>query len=221
MREHPSHKPFVDAVGTWYPPKPLGTNQLIGGGVSGLYWYCNGNFISQVAYLPGNCLHFKTFSVYHYKGIFWASKCDATAVQVGDGDGNTGYQGSKDAPGGGGEGWHLLSFDYESEDDEQQTYSSHITNAGEHDRLRTQRPDQTWPNMLLPEHYHAPESSRTSAEYHQYGGLTGELPLFLALIAFSVDANHVHWALGACFRNDIWETHNIDHVRKYSISNIL
>jgi hypothetical protein len=71
----------------------------------------------------------------------------------------------------------------------QQTYSSYITNAGEHNRLRTQRSNQTWPKMLLPKHYHAPEPSRTSDEYHQYGGLTGELPLFLALIAFSVDAN--------------------------------
>lgn len=212
MREHPNHKPFVDAVGTWYPPKSLGTNEMIGGGVSGLYWYCDGRAITQVAYLPGNCPHFKTFSVYHHKGIFWASKCDATTVQVGDGD--EGDQNLEDALEGEGEGWHHLSFDYEDEDAEQQTYSSHVTNAGQHGRLRTQRPDQTWPKMLLPEHYHAPESSRTSAEYHQYGGLTGELPLFLALIAFSVDANLVHWALPACFQNEKWRTHNANHVRQ-------
>jgi hypothetical protein len=221
MRENPSHKPFVDAVGTWYPPKSLGKNQLIGGGVSGLYWYCDGRSIYQVAYLPDNCPHFKTFSVYHHKGIFWASKCDATAVQVGDGDDDTADQDSEDAPEGEDEGWHLLSFDYEDEDDVQQSYSSHVTNAGEHDRLRTQRPNQTWPKMLLPMHYHAPESSRTKDEHHQYGGLTGELPLLLALIAFSVDPNYVHQVLQACFQNERWMTHGVDHVRKYSTSNIL
>ena len=166
MREHPSHKPFVDAVGTWYPPKSLGMNEMIGGGVSGLYWYCDGQSISQIAYLPDNCPHFKTFSVYYYKDIFWASKCDATEVQVGDGDDDTGDQNLEDAP----EGWHLLSFNYKDWDDGQQAYSSYVTNAGEHSRLRTQRPDQSWPKMLLPEHYHAPESSRTV--YPQYGGLT-------------------------------------------------
>ena len=221
MREHPNHAPFVDAMGTWYPPKSRGTNQLIGGGVSGLYWYCDGFSISQVDCLPGNCPHFKTFSVYHHKSIFWASKCDATMVQVGDGDDSTGYQDLEDAPEGEDEGWHFLSFDYEDEDNGGQTYSSYITNAGEHDRLRTQRPDQIWPGMLLPEHYHAPESSRTSAEYHQYGGLAGELPLFLALIAFSVDANNVYWALQACFKNGSWRTYKADHVREYSTSNIL
>ena len=221
IREHPSHKPLVDAVGTWYPPKSRGMNQMIGGGVSGLYWYCNGHSISQVAYLPDNCPHFKTFSVYHHKGIFWASRCDATAVQVGDGDHDTAYQDPGDVPEGEDEGWHLLSFDYEDEENEQQTYSSYITNAGQHNRLRTQRSNQTWPRMLLPNHYHAPEPSRTNDEYLQYGGLTGELPLFLALIAFSVDADFVGWALHTCFREQSWRTHNIDHVRKYSTSNIL
>ena len=194
---------------------------MIGGGVSGLYWYCDGQSIYHVAYLPDHCPHFKTFSVYHHKGIFWASRCDATAVQVGDGDDGTVDQDSEDAPEGEDEGWHLLSFDYEDEDGMQQSYSSHITNAGEHDRLRTQRPNQTWPKMLLPMHYHAPESSRTKDEHHQYGGLTGELPLLLALIAFSVDANHVHPLLPVCFQNGRWMTHGVDHVRKYSTSNIL
>ena len=219
MQECPGHAPFVNVVGEWYPPKTLGNNEMIEGGVSGLYWYCDRQSISQVPYLPDNCPHFKTFSVYYHNGIFWASRCDATAVQVGDGDGDTGDQDPEDAPEGEGEGWHHLSFDYEDEDDGWPTYSSYVTNAGQHSRLRTQRPDQTWPKMLLPEHYHAPESSRTV--YPQYGGLTGELPLFLALIAFSVDTNYVHQTLRACFQNGSWRTHNIDHVRKYSTSNIL
>jgi hypothetical protein len=219
MREHPGRVSFVDAVGARYPPKTLGGNQLIGGGVSGLYWYCDGQSISQVPYLPDNCSHFKTFSVYYYNGTFWASRCDATAVQVGDGDGDTGDQVPEGALEGEGEGWHHLSFNYVDDDDGQQTYSSYVTNAGEHSRLRTQRPDQTWPKMLLPEHYHAPESSRTV--YPQYGGLTGELPLFLALIAFSIDANVLHWVLQICFQDGSWRTHDFDHGRKYSPSNIL
>jgi hypothetical protein len=215
MREHPSHVPLVDALGAWHPPKSLGGNELIGGGVSGLYWYCDRQSISQVPYLPDNCPHFKTFSVYYHNGIFWASRCDATAVQVGDGDGDTGDQDPEDALEGEGEGWHHLSFDHEG----QPTYSSYVTNAGQHSRLRTQRPDQTWPKMLLPEHYHAPLPSRTVNP--QYGGLAGELPLFLALIAFSVDAKNVHWALQTCFRDQSWRTHDINHVREYSTSNVL
>lgn len=185
---------------------------MVEGGISGQFWYCDGIFMRQVAHVPPDCVLFKMFSVYHHEGIIWAAKGDAIARKIGDGDDDTQDEVTDDeeAPGGEDEGWHRLSFDH----DDEQTYSSHITNAGQNTRLRTQRPDQTWPKMLLPESYHAPEASRTSAQYTQYGGLTGELPLFLALIAFSVPPAHVEWVFKNCFQSAIWRAHSGDHIRE-------
>jgi hypothetical protein len=210
MREDPEHTPRVDPSGRWLPPRSLGGNKLIGGNASGKYWHCTGNSIipAEGNKLPLGCYHFKTFSVYYDHGTFWSTRGDASTNLIGAGDSN------KESGTGHCEDWRCLTFDYDAP-----TYASHLTNAGEYYRLRTQRLDQDWPRMLLPEHYHALSSSHT--EYQQYGGLTGELPLFLALIAFSVDATYVHWALQACFQDESWTTHDLNHVRRYSTSNIL
>ena len=210
MQEGPEHTPCVDSSGTWFPPRSVGGNKLIGGNHSGKYWHCTGDFIIPVegTELPQGCYPFKTFSVYYDYGTFWVTRGDASTQLIGAGDNN------KESGTGHGEDWHRLTFEYDAP-----TYASHLTNAGENFRLRTQRPDQDWPRMLLPEHYHAPLSSHT--ECQRYGGLAGELPLFLALIAFSVDVSYVGWVFPFCFANGVWGTHYRTHGRKQSASFVL
>ena len=66
--------------------------------------------------------------------------------------------------------------------------------------------------MLLPEQFHAPTECLTT--YQQYGGLAGELPIFLGLIAFSIRTNAVGYAFQICFRGGARNTHNFPHGRK-------
>lgn len=175
---------------------------MVGGNDSGKYWHCRGEDIIQAEgnALPKECYPFKTFSVYYDDGTFWITRGDASTQLIGAGDSN------KESGTGHGEDWRRLTFEHDGP-----TYASHLTNAGTNPRLRTQRPDQDWPRMLLPEQYHALPSFHTA--YRQYGGLAGELPLFLALMAFSADVSYVGWVFHACFINGIWGTHHETHGR--------
>jgi hypothetical protein len=97
-----------------------------------------------------------------------------------------------------GETWHPLRFDHNPHD-----YSSFLTNAGQQTMLRVQRNDQAWPRLLLPDIYHTP----TLTQHRQYGGLTGELPIFLALIAFSTSRDWLPNVLPNVFSGGAWVPH--------------
>ena len=208
MQENPEHTPRVDPWGRWVLPRSVGSNKLIGGNDSGKYWHCRGDDIIQVEENMPPPGHFKTFSVYYDDGTFWITRGDASTQLIGAGDSN------KESGTGHGEDWHRLTFEYN-----EITYASYLTNAGENYQLRVQRPDQDWPRMLLPNHYHNQLISHPA--YQQYGGLTGELPLFLALMAFSVDVKYVGWVFRSCFTNGAWGTHLQPHGRKQSASFVL
>jgi len=207
MQENPEHTPCVDRSGKWFPPGSVGGNKLIGGNASGKYWHCRGEDIIQAEEnkLPQGCYPFKTFSAYYDDGTFWITRGDASTQLIGAGDSN------EESGAGHGEDWRRLTFDYD-----EITYASILTNAGQNPRLRTQRLDQDWPRMLLPEQYHALPSFHTA--HPQYGGLTGELPLFLALMAFSADVRYVGGVFESCFTFGIWRTHRETHGRKQSAS---
>jgi hypothetical protein len=61
-----------------------------------------------------------------------------------------------------------------------------------------------WPNMLLPDIYHGPQTP-----YVQYGALKGELAIFLGLLAFSMSKDYVSQYLPSTFTNQQWNVHNI------------
>lgn len=202
MQEHPNHPPCCDTKGKWVPPRSKGGNILAAGDDSGKYWYCDGQFIHPVPALPEGSEEFKTYSLYYDEGDFWIFEGDASAELIALGDDNS----EENTADGADSDWHHLSFDHE-----EQSCTSYLTNAGQNPRLRTQRPDQTWPQMLLPEQFHAPAAYQTT--YQQYGGLTGELPIFLGLMAFSIRTNAVGYAFQICFREGAWNTHNFPHGR--------
>lgn len=190
-------------MGKWVPPRSKGGNILAAGDDSGKYWYCDRQHIHHVPDLPEGSEEYKTYSLYYDEGNFWIFEGDASAVLIALGD----YNSEENTADGAGSDWHHLSFEHE-----ERLCTSYLTNAGEHSRLRVQRPDQTWPQMLLPEQFHAPADCLTT--YQRYGGLTGELPIFLGLIAFSIRTNAVGYAFQICFREGAWNTHNFPHGRK-------
>jgi len=140
-----------------------------------------------IATLPTGATDFRTYSIYFHQG-FWISDCDASLITEAN-------------------PWHKLSFEHHPNN-----LSSHLTIAGTQQVLRTQRPEQGWPRMLLPDIYHAPEGS-WAADGSQYGGLTGELPILLALIVFSVSKNNAEVVISNCFSQNEFQVHNQNNGR--------
>jgi hypothetical protein len=171
------------------PSTDVGANRCVGGGISDRFWFCNTQQIQELPQLPPQALLYRKFSVYFEGGFgFWVLRGDATALPT-------------DEP------WQPLRFDHHEQD-----YSSFMTNAGTHNQLRIQRPDQLWPRMLLPDIYHAPV--RTEAP--NYGGLTGELPIFLALLALSIQREYLYSILPGLFTSGSWSVHGYQFPRKIS-----
>lgn len=156
--------------------------------MSGIWWYCNGTQIYRINNAPSETQRYKTYSMYYSGGYgFWVLKGDALSPQ-------------RDAT------WQPLRFDHDPTDG----YSSYLTNVAENRTLQCQRADQRWPHMLLPNIYHG-----TETPYAQYGALKGELPIFLALIAFSMRQEYLPATIPLMFTNRHWNTHMNPHGRKF------
>jgi hypothetical protein len=171
---------IADGKVHWIPSTDEGAHERVAGGVSGLWWYCNAQNLIQYASIPNGCRHYKTFSVYYSSGFgFWVMRGDAT---------NPGE----------GENWHRLNFEHD-----ENNWSSYLTNAGDQNALYFQRDDQMWPHLLLPDIYHADHRG----SFANYGGLKGDLPIFLALMAFSTSADWLPNVLPRSFIQGRWMVH--------------
>lgn len=161
-------------------------------GATGKYWYCNGSLIYEVPALPSGSTVYSTFSLYYGGGHgFWVLKGNAIRPPRHD-------------------DWHTLKFDHSPDD-----YSSFLTNAGQHDTLRCQRDDQTWTQILLPDIYHT-----TSISHHRdHGGLIGELPILLGLMAHTTSRENLPLVIPCLFRNEAWQVHTYSRYRCQRIEN--
>ncbi|PSN74462.1 hypothetical protein BS50DRAFT_16725 [Corynespora cassiicola Philippines] len=188
ISENPNAPHYVDYSGNWVPSTDQNANIRIGGGATDIWWHCNTTGLGRAPQnqLPAGSSPYKIFSAYYTAGQgFQFLRGDATNPPPD-------------------EAWHPLSFDHDTDD-----FSAYLTNAGQHRTLRCQRSDQSWPRMLLPDIYHT--TSRTTCG--TYGGLKGDLPIFLALVAFSLQPNHLASVLPRLFVNSAWRTHNYPHGR--------
>lgn len=177
-----------DSYGNWIPSVRRGDNIRVNAGASGILWYCDGQRIQGLTNnaLPPGSRFYKAFSVFYCDGFgFWVLRGDATNPPAG-------------------EAWQSLWFDHDRTD-----YSSYLTNAGTERTLRCQRPDQIWPDMLLPTIY----QTRPVPTDQRYGGLKGELAIFLALIAFSMDRQYVRQLIPQMFTGGVWARHSLPHGR--------
>jgi len=213
MRQNPDVAPRV-RHGVWYPPRPLSSNELVAGDTTGLFFYFDGNRVTEVQGLPTEGqvpILFQELSAYFYDNNFWCVPYNAVTNQVG-----TGRQDDEDD-----------DDDADAEDEDEETYTphwvdwhqmrfNHDTNhwislanvPGEHDELITQRDDQRWVPELLPDKYHADRDRWTS---YPYGGMNGRLSLLLALLAFSVPPDYVQRVVEHCVRGDYWRHSGYRH----------
>jgi hypothetical protein len=137
---------------------------------------------------PQGASPFQTFSVFYSDGFgFWVLRGDATSPPAA-------------------EAWHPLSFDWDEHD-----YSAYLTNAGTEHTLRLQRSDQRWPLMLLPTTNHV----QPTVVHQSYGGLKGDLAIFLALVALSIQMPYLERILPEMFVEGTWKTHPYAHGRKW------
>ncbi|RMZ68152.1 hypothetical protein GMOD_00004353 [Pyrenophora seminiperda CCB06] len=163
---------------------PLGRhNQRVNRGVSYNWWYCNGRTVQ-----------------------FWgkslpdnASAYSAFSTYFKDGHGFWVLRGDATSPPAE-ESWHCLRFNHSPD------YSSSLTNVGTHSALQCHNSTHFWHRMLLPDIYHGPG-------YAGYGGLTGDLPIFLSLLAFSMPPKQLqHW-LPVSMENSKWQGHQLPNGR--------
>ncbi|KAL6706307.1 hypothetical protein ACN47E_005597 [Coniothyrium glycines] len=181
IREHPEVRPEYDEHGYWRPSTRRGYNyRLHQGNVQ--FWLCNGEQIYAIpneGLFPQSLALYKTFSVFYIAG---------RGLRVLRGDAST-------PPAN--EAWHCLRFDHKE-------HSSYLSNAGTKNTLYKQRHDQIWPSKLLPTTYHGDYTSNPAK-----GGLIGELPIFLALVALSMSEQQLPGMLPHMFDSNGWAMHGI------------
>lgn len=166
-----------------------GDNVYLQAGATGINYYCDGQRIQPLPNnkVPQESRPYKSFSVFYSEGYgFWVLRGNATWPPPG-------------------EAWQPLWFEHDGND-----FSSYLTNAGTERTLRCQRPDQGWPNMLLPNNY----QTHFVAPDRRYGGLKGELAIFLALMALSMDQGYVQTCLPRLLNGGIWVNHGLPHGRE-------
>ncbi|KAF2626533.1 hypothetical protein BU25DRAFT_422308 [Macroventuria anomochaeta] len=193
VREHPNVQPAVDMNGNWEPTATPGYNYVVSGGVTNLWWLCDGNRIrpSPLAEhkLPPGMVHYKTYSLFYSDGRgFWVLRGDATNP-------------THDEP------WLPLCFDH----DENDGFSSFLTNARSEPALRCRRTDQTWVKMLLPDVNHG----SVVVESRQQGALKGELPILLGLLAFSIPIESLQQYLPSMFHSGTWQQYDMANGRNH------
>jgi hypothetical protein len=184
IRERSDAPASIDNEGNWIPIAVTGWNERKGAGhgISHQWYWCDGSKIRLMRNYtpPDGARPYSTFSMFYSGGHgFWVLRGDATSPPEGD-------------------AWHRLLFEHN-----QQDYSSAVTNAGTHATLQVQRPDAKWPRMLLPDIYHGTAYSNPG-----YGGLTGDLPIFLSLLAFSMSPGKLATDLPAMMKDGDWKAHH-------------
>jgi hypothetical protein len=180
ITENPDAFYNEDFLRSWRPSVDRGANVdfTAGVGVSGKHWLCDGDEIFEISSRPNDAQLYKTYSVYYIGGVgFSILRGDARRPPDDD-------------------GWHPLQFMYYNNED----YSSYLTNAGQAQTLRLQPQDHSWANLVLPTINH----THTQSNNVQYGGLTGELPIFLALLAFTTSREYLPNVLPRLFAKGKW-----------------
>ncbi|KAI6837815.1 hypothetical protein KC332_g799 [Hortaea werneckii] len=204
MVPDPNRTPRVTSGATggrWIPPKAMGGNTR--GTV--LKFKHDGRRATIVPALPSTVREYKCYSVYHDHAYLWTVDYDATAEKVGDGrdttaaNGNGNCNDSSDEDDSDNESsgedeneerpdWSTMSFSLGS------SYTSFAGQRQQQQRLHCRRRDQFWALQLFTDIYTAQQENRNP----QHGGLNGELPLLIALLAFTMPPQYLPTYLPQC-----------------------
>ena len=204
--------------GRWEPPRPRGSNIFVAGDTTGRWYdYYNGQVHLIAPPPPGFVVPYKTWSFYFDSDSIWCYPDNAESNQVGDGSGNPwiGPQGRSttqdqsddddddddDSPAV--EDWRPLAFYSPMPNDP--TFRSYATRRGPQQTLIRRRPNQGWVQQVIPRELR-PNIVDPDAAAWAYG-LCGELPILIALVAFSVEPHLVQNTLVQSFRQT-YHMHN-------------
>jgi hypothetical protein len=148
--------------------------------------------------LPDAISLYKCYSIYHDHADIWIVNYDATENQVhrpaeerdsdNENDDDDDSSEEEDELDPGTADWTNLTF---------QHLSGGRSYAGQNlqnQRLAGRRDDQVWADQLLPDTYRATRRFHDPDE----GGLIGELPLLIGLLAYTIPSNYVAASLPPC-----------------------
>ena len=187
------------------PPKAMGGN--IRGTV--LNFKHDGRRTTAVSALPSMVREYKCYSVYHDHAYLWTVNYDATAERVGDGRDTTAANGNGNGDNSSDESVNSSDSSSDEEGEEERpdwstmsfslgtSYTSYAGQRQQQQRLHCKRPDQLWATQLFTDIYTAQQENRNP----QYGGLNGELPLLIALLALTMPPEYVPTYLPQCIGN--------------------
>ncbi|KAK5112294.1 hypothetical protein LTR85_011566 [Meristemomyces frigidus] len=191
MHPRPGLGPRHGRYGRWNPPKAHGDNvKWIPTGSTMPYTLSfrhDGQATTLANQLPEGIEHYQTYSIYHDEAVFWTVDYDACRVAVADGDEDSSDESEESDGETERDTWAPLTFG--AVENNEHPYMSFAGRRQEHRRLLTQRPDQLWAEQLLPNRYQASQETRTRDQ--RYGGLVGDLPLLVGLMAMAVPANRM------------------------------
>lgn len=214
--EDGSWRPDRYEIGEWLPPRPYRYNIRDPNDPQGSWYWFNQAQVTWQRNQPegDNITHYKTFSFYVNNSRIWIYPCDALKYQVGDGQQNpspmselmvtesSSEDDEKDDDGleavnASSEDWTELAFNRVTR--QADAIASFATKRGDSDTLHVHRPHQIWPSEVLPARYRLPQAQAVDSRTHE--GMMAEIPIKIALVAFSVRPAGVRNALENSFQN--------------------
>ena len=193
----PGFRQRSDDFGRWVPPGAHGSNVLVND-VPLQYQYDDWQ-AQRIGPTATPRRHYKTCSLYAEQDRIWMWPEDATQNGIGDaGMDEEGGSNSSTSSAGGEvtQDWAELKFHWHNA---QMFYRSYTAQGRLHGQVQCQTPN-TALHEVLPDQYLAPQQHRNVPPTH--GGLTGELPILIGLIALSVPPPIVDAALQHCLRSN-------------------
>ncbi|OQO14102.1 hypothetical protein B0A48_00978 [Cryoendolithus antarcticus] len=178
--------------GGWRPPRAQGKNKykLWPSGWQDHALFHHGNGITtrlQQASLAPPLDKYGTCSMYVANGSIWVVNCDATQKAIHDGEDNdTPDRGRTHHHEYSTRDWSHVQFNTVSTQIDPTRTMSCVTYDGEQEKLIYQHYDQEWAKKLFPDRY-SRMGDRAVERGPRLGGLVGELPILLGLVALSVD----------------------------------
>lgn len=210
--------------GWWLPPRPLHSNVLVPSHTTGRWFeYYAGTTTEVNVPTDMSTMHsYKTSSFYFEDDNIWIYPEDASQYKVGDGSGNQKLAKAGEEP-------KIVDYSDEDDDEKEETLedwtslsfsrlrlnrdpgelTSFARTRGLHTSLVNQSSRHDWVQQVLPSRYRAPSNTRYYLRSGS-GGLVGELPILLALVACSVRPDKVHNVLTECVKR---KYHPHDHPR--------
>lgn len=206
--------------GVWQPPRPKGSSTRLPSSTAGRIYEYNAGAVREIARPTIPLQEFRTYSFYCSNDNILIYPADATRHRVGDGSGNapltanaraiTQTESSSDDSDEGEDDnltsdWRSLTFNFPMHGDQSQASQARFRGDRRSIGVVRQNPyhiqslTQLLPSGSFSGTPQIPAAQGSSGLLR--GGLVGQLPVLIALVAYSVPPEQVHQVLLGCLRN--------------------